>query len=187
MYASMQASEPKHPLMDELLARRPEFLAFLERRVRDRAIAEDVLHDALARALTSGSPLRDPQALTAWFYQIMRNVLIDHSRRVGARERAHGGAALETPDTVEAEADRATACKCVTQLAGELDAKLAQAIQRVDVDGVSIAAYAEELGITPNNARVRLHRGRAALRADVRSSCGSCADTGCADCTCVGA
>jgi DNA-directed RNA polymerase specialized sigma24 family protein len=57
-------------------------------------------------------------------------------------------------------------------------------MQRVDIDGVSVQAYAAELGIQANNAAVRIHHARQALRARVMRSCGTCAEHGCLDCTC---
>ena len=45
---------------------------------------------------------------------------------------------------------------------------------------------AGELAITPNNAAVRLHRARTALRRQLERSCGTCATHGCLDCRCGG-
>jgi hypothetical protein len=38
--------------------------------------------------------------------------------------------------------------------------------------------------MTANNIRVRLHRGRAALRSRLRALCGPCMDARCLDCHC---
>ena len=46
--------------------------------------------------------------------------------------------------------------------------------------------WAEDLGITPNNATVRLHRARKALKRELERSCGTCATHGCLDCGCGG-
>lgn len=43
---------------------------------------------------------------------------------------------------------------------------------------------AKALGITTNNATVRLHRARRALKRELERSCGICATHGCLDCTC---
>jgi hypothetical protein len=51
---------------------------------------------------------------------------------------------------------------------------------------MSVKAFAEAVAITPNNASVRLFRGREALREQLRSACGTCAEHGCLDCTCGG-
>nr|MBA3538947.1 RNA polymerase subunit sigma-70 [Deltaproteobacteria bacterium] len=60
----------------------------------------------------------------------------------------------------------------------------ADALRRIEVDGVSVKDYAEEAGISSSNAGVRVFRAREALRRQVARSCGTCATHGCLDCTC---
>jgi RNA polymerase sigma-70 factor (ECF subfamily) len=58
------------------------------------------------------------------------------------------------------------------------------ALQSVDVDGRSVAEYADAAGTTANNAAVRLHRARKAAGRRLTQVCGVCADHKCLDCTC---
>ena len=44
--------------------------------------------------------------------------------------------------------------------------------------------FASEIGITPNNAAVRVFRARETLRKRVVHWCGACAERGCVDCSC---
>ena len=53
------------------------------------------------------------------------------------------------------------------------------------IDGVSATAFADEAGISANNAGVRLHRAHRALKARVREVCTTCADHGCSPCSCL--
>lgn len=162
------------------------FLAFLQKRTGDRALAEDVLQEAFAKAMTASSELRDEEAATAWFYRLLRNAVVDQFRRAASRSKAHESAAREIEESVEPDAETANAvCQCVARLAGTLKPELETAIKRVDVDGAAIQTFADEAGITANNARVRLFRARAALRERVRQSCGTCADHGCLNCSCA--
>ena len=86
----------------------------------------------------------------------------------------------------EAEDDelQKVVCKCVVALAETLKPEYAEAIRRVEVDGVSVKDYADQSGISSNNAGVRIFRAREALRKQVTRACGTCADHGCLDCTC---
>ena len=186
---TLEADEVSRPLTPEVLSVLVEnhraFLGFLQKRTGDRALAEDVLQDAFAKAMTKGEALRDEEAATAWFYRLLRNALIDQHRRLTSRNKTHEAAALEMEQAVEPDADtKAAICQCVSELARTLKPELGKAIQRVDVDGASIQTYADENGVTANNARVRLFRARAALREQVRVSCGTCAEHGCVDCSC---
>jgi hypothetical protein len=71
----------------------------------------------------------------------------------------------------------------VTKLTALLKPEYAEALQQVELDGLPVKDYAERTGVTANNAAVRIFRARAALREQVRRSCGTCADHGCLDCT----
>ena len=75
-------------------------------------------------------------------------------------------------------------CKCIAQLTETLKPEYAIALRRVEVEGVSVKDYADEAGISANNAGVRVFRAREALRKQVVRSCGTCATHGCLDCTC---
>jgi RNA polymerase sigma-70 factor (ECF subfamily) len=75
-------------------------------------------------------------------------------------------------------------CACVRDLVGTLKPEYAAAIRRVDLDGAALKAFADEQGITANNAAVRLHRAHQALKRQVTESCGTCAEHGCYRCEC---
>jgi DNA-directed RNA polymerase specialized sigma24 family protein len=65
-----------------------------------------------------------------------------------------------------------------------LKPEYADALRRIDVEGVPVKIYADEAGISANNAGVRVFRARDALRKQVARTCGTCAEHGCLDCTC---
>lgn len=163
------------------------FLAFLERRVGSRPAAEDILQDAFVRGIGRAHALRDQESAVAWFYRLLRNAITDHFRRRGAEARALERYAAEpSRDTLpEAELTEAV-CECVRSLLGTLKPEYAVALRRVEMDGLAVPAFAKEAGITPNNAAVRLHRARLALRRQVERSCGTCATHGCYQCECRG-
>ena len=179
--------DPTHPdVLAALVAGHRKFLAFLERRVGSRDVAEDLLQDAFVKGIERVGELRDGESAVAWFYRVLRNALVDHYRRRGAEARAVARAAGETDEAVEAvDADLFdAACACIWDLLDTIKPDYAAALRRVDLEDASIGAYAEEAGITPNNAGVRLHRARAALRKQVTRSCGTCATHGCLGCHC---
>lgn len=167
-----------------LAARQPEFLAFLERRLGDRALAEDVLQDAFLRSIDKLRDLRDPGAAVAWFYRMLRNAATDQRRRSGASSRALASFAAELESTDAEPETHHAVCRCVSAVAEALKPEYAEALRRVEVDGVAVKDYADEAGITSNNAGVRAFRARAALKKGVHATCGACASRGCADCTC---
>lgn len=163
------------------------FLAFLERRVESREVAEDILQDAFVRGLDAAAGLRDQESVTSWFYRLLRNAIVDHYRRRSAETRALARVAAETAEAVAVPADEEllrAVCGCVTGLLATLKPDYAVALQRVDLDGVAVQAFAGEAGITPANASVRLHRARETLRKQLVRTCGACTKHECLDCTC---
>lgn len=168
-----------------LVANHRSFLAFLEKRVGSRAVAEDILQDAFARGLDKLESLRDEESAVAWFYRMLRNAVIDHHRRGAARARGMEAFAREIEHDPAPSPDlKQTICRCIGELAATLKPEYASALQRVEIDGVAVKDYAEEAGISSNNGAVRVHRAREALRKQVARSCGTCAEHGCVDCTC---
>lgn len=168
-----------------LVAGHREFLAFVQRRVGDRAVAEEILQDAFVRSLAKGDTIRD--SATGWFYRVLRNAIVDHHRRRATAARRLEAFAAEQEEAASDEELRGVVCKCVGELAGTLKPEYAAALRRIEIDGVAVKDYAAEVGISSNNAGVRVFRAREALRRQVARACGTCADHGCLDCTCESA
>jgi RNA polymerase sigma factor (sigma-70 family) len=186
------AGDPAPSAVTARLARlveaKAQVLRFLERRLGDRAAAEDVLQTAFLRLLDREAGPHDDERLVPWFFQVLRNLLIDDHRRRAARDRGRAAFAAETP--VATDPDEAlvrSVCACVGELAATLRPAYAEALRLVEVDGEPLPAVAQRLGLTPNALAVRLHRSRRALRHAVLSTCRACAMHGCLDCTCSSA
>ncbi len=171
--------------LDTLLASQRTFLAFLRKRTGSREDAEEILQSAFARALEKGGELRRDESVVAWFYRLLRNSLVDHWRRKAAGKRALAARASES--AAESSHDPAlekAVCACVKRLIPLIRPEYATLIARVDLGSQEVAAAGRDLGLSAGNARVRLHRARAALRREVVRACGTCAEHGCIDCSC---
>lgn len=158
-----------------LLARRHVFKAFLASRVGNEADAEDILQNGLVKALQRTDALKDDEKVVPWFYQLLRNAVVDHvrSRTAAARrDDAWAGAATTLADDEEA---RRQICGCFERLLPSLKPVHAELLRRVELQEQPVAEAAAELGITANNAGVRLHRARAELRSKLVDFCGDCA------------
>jgi RNA polymerase sigma-70 factor (ECF subfamily) len=171
--------------LEVLLENHRAFLRYLERRVGDSALAEDILQDAFAKALARPDQLPDEEALVPWFYRTLRNAAIDRFRRQGAANRALEAFAREL-DSLETVSDevRSEVCQCINRLATTLKPEYAEALQAIEVDGQPVKVYAERKGLTAGNAAVRVFRAREALKRRLVESCGTCAEHGCLNCTC---
>jgi RNA polymerase sigma-70 factor (ECF subfamily) len=168
-----------------LLENHRAFLAFLERRVGDRGLAEDILQDAFAKVIDRPDQAPADEGIVPWFYRALRNAAIDRFRRRGAADRALEAFAreLDTQAAPEPEME-AEICACVTRLAGTLKPEYAEALQAIDVSGMAVKEFASRHGLSASNAGVRVFRAREALKKRVVESCGTCAEHGCLNCTC---
>ena len=179
--------DPATPeVLQVLVDNHARFLAFLQKRVGSRDEAEDILQEAFVRSLDHASSLRSAGSATAWFYRVLRNAVTDYYRRQATQGRALDRLAAESEnsDAPDTELERVV-CECVLSLVETLKPAYGAAIRRVDLEGVSVRDFAAEVGVTPGNAGVRLHRAREALARQLARSCGTCLKHRCLDCSCA--
>lgn len=171
--------------LEALMANHRRFLDFLSRRVESREVAEEILQGAYLKSVERGGTLREEESAVSWFYRLLRNAIIDHYRSQGVRARALERLVqeLEEEGAPDEEVERAV-CTCMGELIPTLKPAYAVLLQKVELGGKSVREVAEEEGISPNNAAVRLHRARQALKRRLEQFCGTCAEHACLDCTC---
>lgn len=69
------------PVEQTLLQHRNRLLGFIQSKVADPDLAEDILQDSLLRAIRSAGDLHDEDKLLPWFYRILNNAIVDAYRR----------------------------------------------------------------------------------------------------------
>ena len=119
---------------------RAAFKAFLVARVGNAAEAEDILQNGLLKALRSADTIADADKSVAWFYQLLRNAVIDHYRSRGAAKRrdddigtmlhALGEDIAAAPPGWEAQV-----CACLGSVVDSLKPRYAELLRRVELDG----------------------------------------------------
>ncbi len=177
-------------LAAELNSHRNAFKAFLAARVGSEAEAEDILQNGLLKALKHADEVQDDAKLTAWFYQLLRNAVVDHYRARGSVRRRHDGlgemiSALGEDITAAPKGWEPQLCGCLGGVVDTLKPQHAELLRRVDLNGESVQVAAKALKMTPNSASVTLHRARKDLRARLETFCGDCAQGSCLDCDCA--
>jgi RNA polymerase sigma-70 factor, ECF subfamily len=155
-----------------VLATLPRAVAFATSLLRDRAIAEDVVHDCYVRLLEKADTYDLPADGTKLLYRAITNACIDRNyrdRRLLSLEVATaGGSAGNTPpsDTRSGDPHELAAHR-------ELEEALACELNRLTVAqrgalelrslGYSLEEIAEALGISSSHAGVLVHRARKTL------------------------
>lgn len=169
-----------------LVQARRKFLDFLRARVRNADDAEEILQRATVKILERGGGLRQEGKAEAWIFRLLRNELIDHYRRAAVKS----GKTVPLPPDFDLPAAvapelEAHICPCATAEMTSLKPDYAEALRSLEMNDEAISTYAARTGISENNATVRLHRARKALRTRVAARCGACAGAGCFSCTCA--
>lgn len=185
MSTSESPSRLSPQALDRLVASRQQFLAFLRKRVGSAEAAEDILQAAFVKSIEKGGSVRDEETVVAWFYRLLRNAIIDYYRHRGSSDRTFEALANELQLHQEPDISfRGEICGCITGVLDTLKPEYREALDTVDLREQSLADLASQAHITANNAAVRVHRAREALRKQVNVTCGICATHGCQDCSC---
>lgn len=178
MSKDLTESPARAAVRDVFFRQRDSLLATVRRRGGSKVDADDVLQRAAIRALECADQLRHPERAEAWVSRIIRNVLIDDLRK--RRKQL-----LPMNEEFSATADATVDCWCVLAQTDQLKPDYAAVIRGVVIDGTPISTVAAQLGLTPNNVTVRLHRAKRALTERLRVHCGTTHPQSCSDCGCV--
>lgn len=161
---------------------------FVALRVRDRVIAQDLVQETFLAAIKARDSFGGRSTERAWLFGILRNKLTDYYRLQGREvsladlesvlpeeQGAFGSSGLtkdgwlhgvgpkawETPEEVLSSKEFQEVLKrCLSRLPD----KVAQAFVLREIDGVSSDEICKDLGVSPNNVWVMLHRARMGLR-----------------------
>lgn len=159
---------------EQLAAHRNTVRGVLLRLVRDEALAEDLVQEALLRASRAANRMRGEAAPATWLTAIALNCARDHFR---AAKRRPATTALDEAGTVpsadepELEVMHAEMSGCILEHLARLPARQRDAVLMHHFAGLSHREMAAPLGVGEGNARVILHRGLAALRASLDREC----------------
>ena len=137
-----------------------------QRRLGTRAEAEDAVQDAFEKAFRALPSFDGEYRLGAWLSTIVANVCADHgARRVVEHHlpERFPSRALTVPDISEGMSDPAV-LQAVEAAIAALPPTRRAAFLMYEVFGFSYGQVAEQLGITRDNARARVHRAKADLR-----------------------
>ena len=141
-------------------------LALAERRLGNRTEAEDAVQEALERAFRALGSFGGEFRLAAWLSRIVTNVCADHGARRLAEQRLPGRLgfrATAVADVSESTSDP-TVLRAVQAAIDALPRSQRNTFLLHELDGLSYPQVADQLGISEDNARARVHRARRTLQ-----------------------
>jgi RNA polymerase sigma-70 factor (ECF subfamily) len=155
----------------DLLA--PRLHAFLCRRTRDEARAEDLLQQTFLQMHAARRHFTRGADVMPWAFAIARRLLIDGARRSAGRDspaRTDGDPAAvldDRPSHEPSPASLASARHLLRRVEQELEHVAPShriAFELVRLDGISLDEAAQMLGTTVMAVKLRVHRALEALR-----------------------
>lgn len=167
--------------------RSQDLLRFLESFVHSRVEAEDLFQSGAVRVIEKAGELQDREKAYSWILSVFRNLALDFLRK--KQRQAQRFSSLDK-DAVEnmagpvAEPVREPVCGCGEKLLEDIPESYSSLLRSVDVQGRRLEAVAKNLGISRNNASVRLHRARGSLKRAVQEHCNVRTLRDCLDCEC---
>ena len=147
----------------------PRLRAFIRRRVRDDAIADDLAQETLLKVYRSRATLRDDTKLEAWLYQIARGTVIDHYRRRRPQAELPASLASESPDEVAAL--RAPILASLSRFLEELPPAYREPVRLAELEGLPLARVALRMNLSLTAVKSRVRRGRAMLKRKLLDCC----------------
>jgi RNA polymerase sigma-70 factor (ECF subfamily) len=158
---------------EELVRRTSADTFTLARRlVSDDEDARDVVQEAYLRAYRSIGRFRGDAQFTTWLYRITANCASTHLGRRRRHRHDELDEEVDVPDTKpdhdpQVAADGTLLREQLEAAIADLPARLRAVVVLRDIYDLSHAEIAEQLGISESAAKVRLHRARRRLRAQV--------------------
>jgi RNA polymerase sigma factor (sigma-70 family) len=162
---SQQASQGDAQAIAQLLRNsEPDLRRFAARVCRSTADADDAVAHAMATLALNLATFRGLSRLSTWLYSIVRHECLKYERL--ARRWLFGveASATDPHATPEQALSHAQLIDLIVNAVRGLPPELREVFILRELQQQSTEACAVQLGITPGNVKVRLHRARAQLR-----------------------
>ncbi len=136
-----------------------ELKTFVYRKVKDKALAEDIVQDVFLKVHAKLGQLKDNEKVSGWIYQITRNTITDYYRSKSK--------SLSSQD-LDWDSDHQTLNDCVSGCLHEmlltLPEKYREALELTELKNLSQTDLALKLNISYSGAKSRVQRARQMLK-----------------------
>ena len=146
-----------------------KLLDFIQKRITDSVMSEDILQDVFVKILSKIHTLKDISKLQSWLYRITRNAITDHYRqkkKVSDIPEHISDIQFEGENKLMKEAE-----EWVKVLIKSLPDKYREAIELSEIKGISQKDIANQLHIPYPTIRSRVQRGRNMLKEKLTECC----------------
>jgi RNA polymerase sigma-70 factor (ECF subfamily) len=141
---------------------------FILKKVKNEDLADDLLQETFIRIHSKIDSLRDETRVQSWIFQIARNIITDHFRKINPVS------VEEIPEIIDDEPEQDEAMsqtiRDMVLFMEDLPEKDCQALCLVEFEGKSIKEYADKAGLSYTAAKTRVTRARKKL-SDLLMNC----------------
>ena len=135
---------------------------FIQSRVSDTSIADDILQDVFARIHSRIDSLKDSRKIQSWIYQITRNAIIDfyRARKITTElPESLSNIEMDSNDKIQQEI-----ASWLLPMIKSLPEIYKQALMLSEIEGLPQKEVAKKLGLSLPGAKARIQRGRKLLK-----------------------
>ena len=136
-----------------------ELRSFVNRRVKDKALTDDIVQDIFIKIHYKLGQLNDSEKINAWIYQIARNTITDHfrarSRKIFFSDFNNNNDNQILNDCVQT---------CLEEMLITLPSKYREALELTEKQNLSQIELTERLSISYSGAKSRVQRARQLLK-----------------------
>jgi len=154
----------------DILEEMPAMRRYARSLARDETVADDVVQDALLKALEKRDTFRPEGSAKRWLLAIVHNIFVSARRREQADARRDIHFAQTLVDRLEPEQEHAAYLQEVASAFATLPDHHRAVLHLVAVEGQSYQEAAAILNVPVGTIMSRLSRARAALRSPRRAA-----------------
>ena len=136
---------------------------FIQNRVSEASMADDILQDVFLRIHSRIDSLRDNNKIQSWIYQITRNAIIDFYRTNRPMAELPAALVSDEKDKIDKARDE-IGQNCMTPLINELEEPYRQSVMMSEIEGAKQKEVADKEGISLSGAKSRIQRGRSMIK-----------------------
>lgn len=147
---------------------------FLKKRVSNSEDAEDLLQEIFRKTFDHMKTLKDSDKMLGWLFQVARNTLTDYYRKNSISAHLVDISEFEESledSSVDESSVHSELSHCLQPFLSQLPEKYREAVEAVDLKGVSQKELAETLGLSHSAIKSRVQRGRQMLGELFRDCC----------------
>lgn len=142
-----------------------ELYKFIVGKVKNEQLSKDIHQEVFLKISSKIHQLKHTSKLTSWVYQITRNTIIDHFRKVNDKNVSINE--IDIPETDTASFEYANLTNCINQKIKNLSDQHKEAIILTSFKEYSQKELAAHINISYSGAKSRVQKAREILKENI--------------------